>query len=84
METLGCEKVLEHQMKFGLEYLFHYNHEHSSIHFFGNRIEVWWSSGSWRHNNKRSFSHEHAPCGCHIFDIGYWGITFVSKGCREK
>jgi hypothetical protein len=70
-------------IKFNLGKLFQYNSELSSCRLFG-KIEVWCASGTWRRPSEWVFDYCHTLCNCHMFEIGWFGITVLGKDCGGK
>jgi hypothetical protein len=62
---------------------FCYNLELSACRLFG-RIEVWWRDGSWRHLDEWVFTYDKPDCGCHLVEVGFFGITLLHKDCGGR
>jgi hypothetical protein len=67
-------------IKFGLGKLFQYNSELDAFQLF-HKVEVWWRDGTWYRPKEWVFDYKHTDCDCNMFDIGWFGITILSKGC---
>ena len=69
--------------KIRLGKFFQYNPEVDAFRLFG-KLEVWWRDGSWRCPEEWVFSHEKTPCGCHLLEVGFFGMSLLSKECKGR
>jgi hypothetical protein len=69
--------------KFGLGKLFQYNPEIGGVQILG-RIDITWVAGTWRHPDEWVFAYRDVDCKCHVFDVGFFGISFLSKTCAGR
>jgi hypothetical protein len=71
-------------IKFRLGKLFVYNSELDAIALFNNRIEIWWRRYSWYRPREWFFDYNRNHCDCYLFEIGFFGISFLGKDCQGK